>query len=392
MKKINIYIGIIMVLLGISSNLNAQNDMLNMKQESLDRRSQKIVTISAFAAKGELDKLQVELNARLDAGLTVNEIKEVLVHIYAYSGFPRSLRGLKTLMAVVDQRKAEGVKDVWGREASLITDTRDKYQRGKEILAELSGVAPSEGRVTTRYAGFSPEIETFLKEHLFADIFERDVLTYSQREMVTVSVIAALGELEPMLTSHIGLALNLGISPAQLEQLIRLVEVNVGKKEGDVALNVLNGVLASKGLTTGSTDALAKQNTASHIFPIGEKINNDYFSGTAWLQWLMTDKDNFDVTVGNVIFEPGVRNNWHSHPGGQILISTRGTGYYQEKGKPIQLLRVGDVIEIQPDIVHWHGATPDSEFEHIAIGTKTHKGGAVWLGAVTDEEYNGFKQ
>ncbi|PXV59397.1 quercetin dioxygenase-like cupin family protein [Dysgonomonas alginatilytica] len=128
------------------------------------------------------------------------------------------------------------------------------------------------------------------------------------------------------------------------------------------------------------------------IFPKGEVINNDYFSGKAWLKMLVTDKDNFDATVGNVIFEPGVRNNWHSHPGGQILLCTRGTGYYQEKGKPIQLLEKGDVIEILPDIVHWHGATPDSEFEHIAIGTQSSKGSVVWLEPVTDEEYNSYKK
>lgn len=131
---------------------------------------------------------------------------------------------------------------------------------------------------------------------------------------------------------------------------------------------------------------------ANQIFPKGEKINNDYFSGTAWLQMLVTDKEKFDLTVGNVVFEPGVRNNWHSHPGGQILLCTKGQGYYQEKGKPIQLLNVGNVVEILPDIVHWHGASPDSEFEHIAISSQLHKGSVVWLEPVTDEDYNSFKQ
>lgn len=103
---------------------------------------------------------------------------------------------------------------------------------------------------------------------------------------------------------------------------------------------------------------------------------------------MVTDKENFDATVGNVIFEPGVRTNWHSHPGGQILLCTKGTGYYQEKGKPIRLLKVGDVVEIVPNIVHWHGATPDSKFEHIAIGTQSSKGSVVWLQPVSDEKYN----
>lgn len=241
MKKINLYIGIIILLLGISNNINAQNNMLSKKQE-------KIVTISAFTAKGELEKLKIELNAGLDAGLTVNEIKEMIVHSYAYCGFPRAIRGLQTLILVLDQRKEKGVNDNWGREASPITDTRDKYQRGKDILADLSGITISEGRPQTGYAAFSPEIETFLKEHLFADIFERDVLTYAEREMVTVSVLTSIGGVEPMLDSHINISLNVGITPEQLSQLIDIIEVNVGKKEADTAKLVLNEVLHNKGL------------------------------------------------------------------------------------------------------------------------------------------------
>lgn len=241
MKKINLYIGIIILLLGISNNINAQNNMLSKKQE-------KIVTISAFTAKGELEKLKIELNAGLDAGLTVNEIKEIIVHSYAYCGFPRAIRGLQTLILVLDQRKEKGVNDNWGREASPITDTRGKYQRGKDILAELSGITTSEGRPQTGYAALSPEIETFLKEHLFADIFERDVLTYAEREMVTVSILTSIGGVDPMLDSHINISLNVGITPEQLSQLIDIIEVNVGKKEADTAKLVLNEVLHNKGL------------------------------------------------------------------------------------------------------------------------------------------------
>lgn len=135
---------------------------------------------------------------------------------------------------------------------------------------------------------------------------------------------------------------------------------------------------------------IADKKEVNRVFPKGNVINNDYFSGTAWLQMLVTDKENFDMTVGNVLFEPGCRNNWHSHPGGQILLSTKGSGYYQEKGKPIQLLQVGDVVEILPDIVHWHGATPESEFEHIAISPQSHKGAVVWMEPVTEQEYTSY--
>jgi len=126
------------------------------------------------------------------------------------------------------------------------------------------------------------------------------------------------------------------------------------------------------------------------IFPKGEKASPDYFTGTTWVYTLVNDPA-FNCLMGNVTFEPGARNNWHTHPGGQILLVTDGTGYYQEKGKPIQLLRKGDVVKILPDVEHWHGASPDSEFTHIAISTNTQKGVVEWLQRVTDEEYNSFK-
>ena len=127
------------------------------------------------------------------------------------------------------------------------------------------------------------------------------------------------------------------------------------------------------------------------IFPKGERASADYFTGAVWVKNLVPADDIFNTLVGVVIFEAGARNNWHAHPGGQILIATHGRGYYQEKGKPVQLLREGDVVKISPGIVHWHGAAPDTEFTHIAINPNIQKGIVQWLQKVTDEEYNGFK-
>lgn len=130
----------------------------------------------------------------------------------------------------------------------------------------------------------------------------------------------------------------------------------------------------------------------NEIFPKGEMITNNNFTGTAWLQMLMTNSETFDCTIGNVTFEPGCRNNWHSHPGGQILVVTSGEGYYQEKDKPIRLIKAGDIVEILPNVLHWHGATPHCHMEHLAIGTRNSMGPAVWGAPVTDEEYNNYRQ
>ncbi len=127
------------------------------------------------------------------------------------------------------------------------------------------------------------------------------------------------------------------------------------------------------------------------IFPKGEKAPAAYFNGTAHIRMLVPADPALNTTVANVVFEPGCRNNWHSHYGGQILICTDGEGYFQEQGKAIQLLKKGDVVQIAPDIIHWHGATPNSEFTHIAIGPAANLGAARWMEPVTDDEYNSYR-
>jgi alkylhydroperoxidase/carboxymuconolactone decarboxylase family protein YurZ len=229
---------IIFVIAGsVSSNVFAQTDTL----KNLSGKQEAIVRISALTGKGDLVKLKSELNAGLEAGLTVNQIKEIIIHVYAYAGFPRSIRGLQTFMTVMDERKARGVNDVTGPDASPIINDRSKYERGKAILEKLTGVkedGPKKG-----YAAFAPQIEIFLKEHLFADIFERDVLTYAERELVTISVLSAMGGVEPMLQSHLKICLNVGLTPGQLMQYAEIMGSTAGKKEAKATRKILNEVL-----------------------------------------------------------------------------------------------------------------------------------------------------
>lgn len=122
------------------------------------------------------------------------------------------------------------------------------------------------------------------------------------------------------------------------------------------------------------------------LFEKGEKVKNENFTGTAYLKMLVTNDPDNPITVGNVTFEPGARNRWHKHPGGQILLVTDGVGYYQERGQTKKILRKGDVIKCPPNVEHWHGASTGSHFSHLAIGN-SEKEAVVWLLPVTDEEY-----
>jgi quercetin dioxygenase-like cupin family protein len=127
------------------------------------------------------------------------------------------------------------------------------------------------------------------------------------------------------------------------------------------------------------------------IFSIGDKLPemfSQYFIGQAYLNMLTTT----GVPIGNVTFEPGCRNNWHiHHKGGQILLVTGGRGYYQEWGKPVQELHLGDVVNIPPAVKHWHGAASDSWFAHLAVEVPAEGASNEWLESVADEEYNKLK-
>ena len=347
-------------------HLHAQNE--TGSKNSLSEKQRSIISISALTAKGDLQALKPALNTGLEAGLTVNQIKEVLVHLYAYCGFPRSIRGLQTFMEVLEERKAIGIKDETGREASPINEEISKYERGKKVLGELTKT-PQEKPVSG-YGAFAPVIDTFLKEHLFADIFERDVLTYVERELVTISVLSAIGGAEPMLKSHLAICMNVGLTSAQLNEFSEIIKKTLGEKESYESQAVVTEVLNSK-----------------PVFPKGEKISNSNFTGTAYVYMIITPDNMYNASIGNVTFEPRARTSWHKHPGGQILLVTDGIGFYQEKGKPALLIRKGDVIRIPPDTEHWHGAASVSGLTHIAISPNLEKGSVEWLLPVTEEEY-----
>ncbi len=218
---------------GVAQQQRAVNHL-----HDLDNRYQHIVAISLFTTKGDLERLNKAINDGLNGGLTVHEIKEVLVHLYAYCGFPRSIQGLNTLIAVLEKRKSQSIMDELGKDASPIADTSSKYDRGKKTLEALTG-QPLLTPPTSGYGAFSPEIDVFLKEHLFADIFGRDVLSYQDREVATITALVNLGGVEPMLKSHFGIALHLGMTAVQMGDLLSLIEANVGAGEAATGRKIL---------------------------------------------------------------------------------------------------------------------------------------------------------
>jgi alkylhydroperoxidase/carboxymuconolactone decarboxylase family protein YurZ len=241
-KKDTAFLAVLWVfLLSVATILEAQTMDAH---QALSAKQPSIIPIAAFTANGDLAKLSTALHAGLEAGLTVNEIKEILVQMYAYAGFPRSLNGINTFMTVMDERQARGIKDEMGKEASPVPADMNKDAYGAKVRARLAGqdvIPPPSG-----YQLFTPVIDTFLKEHLFADIFARDNLDFLSREIATVGALSSLEGVNSMLRFHMGAAMNVGLTENQAKELVALIGSEVGKKAGDNAGEVLQQVLDSR--------------------------------------------------------------------------------------------------------------------------------------------------
>ncbi|SFO87383.1 hypothetical protein SAMN05428949_6831 [Chitinophaga sp. YR627] len=195
-------------------------NIFNAKDES-------IVPIAAHMATGDLNVLKEALIQGLDKGISVSEIKEVLVQLYAYAGFPRSLNAISTLENVVKERREKGVYDVEGRVSSALTFKSSRYEYGKDVQTKLTGstaIGPPQK--------FMPVIDTFLKEHLFADIFGRDVLDYKAREIATISALASISGVTGQLRSHLNVGRNIGLTEPQLRRIAFLIATKIGWQQG----------------------------------------------------------------------------------------------------------------------------------------------------------------
>lgn len=190
--------------------------------DTLTARQQAIPLIAASMAVGNMEKLNAALNQGLDAGLTVNETKEILVQLYAYTGFPRSLNALGELMKVVEARKARGINDVQGKEPAAPVPVGDELRRvGTANQTTISG-APVQGPLFD----FAPVINQFLQTHLFGDIFARDNLDWQSRELATVGALAAMPGVESQLLAHVKASQRVGLSGGQLRQLAQELRSN----------------------------------------------------------------------------------------------------------------------------------------------------------------------
>ena len=317
----------------------------------VEKREVELIRLVSLVTQQSGALLQEEVATALAQGLAPEEILEAIYQCAPYTGFPRTVDAVEIARSVF---KAKNVK-VDENRATVTAQSR--LEAGADAQGTLFGQTFRD--MAKNGKSGMPTINYFLASNCFGDYYTRKGLDLNTRELLTMAILVNLGT-EPQLKAHIGA--NLKIRTAEyVEQAIYNCLPYCGYPRTLNALRLLKEAVA------------------------------EAFVGKSYLDMISKEQ----VGVGNVTFEPACRNNWHIHHakkgGGQILIATAGRGYYQEWGKPAVELKPGDVVNIPAGVKHWHGAAPDSWFQHLAIEVPGEGSRNEWLEPVSDEDYGKLK-
>ena len=345
-------------------------------EQTLSNKQRAIAPIAAATATGDMPKLNATLNAGLDAGLSVSDAKEILVQLYAYTGFPRSLNALGELMKVVESRKQRGINDAPGNEPGPVPIGADLRSLGTANQTKLSG-----GPVKGPLFDFAPAIDEYLKTHLFGNIFARDNFDWQSRELATVGALAALSGAESQLRSHIRISMNVGLTASQL---LGVADALAQAGQGEAA-GRLRGELRQPAQTAAPTRQQQITRAGSQASTAGP---SDYFTGQVRVEPVWPAEGGINASGGLVTFEPGARSAWHTHPLGQRLVVMSGVGLTQEWGKRVEQIGAGDVVWCPPGVKHWHGATSTTAMTHLAVTGTLEGKNVTWMEKVSDEQYH----
>ena len=345
----------------------------------LTLKQREMITCITLATMQTLPQLKAHAGAALNVGVTPEELREVMYLTAPFIGFPRMLNAVATVNEVFTER---GISLPLEKQGTVTEETRheagkaiqDKHYPGG-IASVMEGVPGNMGK----------DVEQFLTDYFFGDIYSRGALDLQTRELLGYCVLTTL-EAESQLHSHYHGNINAGNSPETLTAAVIQCLPYIGFPAAIKALRII------KEETADADGKAAFQREM--IFPIGEPNTAyaKYFIGNSYLAPISKEQ----IPFSNVTFEPGCRNNWHIHHatkgGGQMLVCVAGKGWYQEEGKPAVQMLPGDVIHIPANVKHWHGAAADSWFAHLAFEVPGENTSNEWLEPVTDEEYNRLEE
>lgn len=220
----------------------AFGDVYSLK--TLDNKSKEIVAVSSLIAQGALPQLKLHLNGALNSGCSITEVKEIILQMSVYAGFPRCINAMNTLREVLNERKSKGINDIEGSIIEQETNITERYSKGAEALSHLDSLQVQ--HLEDSYRDFSPELIRFTIEYAFGDIHSRKGLEKRYRQIATVAALSTLGNASSQLKTHINGALNVGISEDEIKEIMLLMTVYAGFPAAINGTNTLKEVIQER--------------------------------------------------------------------------------------------------------------------------------------------------
>ena len=344
------------------------------KRTELGPRDRSLVTVAALIAGGHTQQMPGHFNRALDNGVKPAEISAEITHLAFYSGWPRAVSAVGIAKEVFAKR-------------GIATEQLASLRSGP-LPVDPAGDAPRAAAVEVQMGGTVPALARYTNSVLFGDLWRRSDLAPRDRSLVTIAALIAAGQ-DDQLAFHLDRGMNNGLTRTEVSEIITHLAFYAGWPRAVSAVPAAKKVFEAR---AGAPVADAgKAATTLEIMRQGAqpttKGSPDYFIGLVSIDQRFQRDAPARVGGGIVTFEPGARTAWHTHPLGQTLIVTSGTGWVQRDGGPVEEIRTGDVIFIPHGVRHWHGATATTPMSHVAIAESLDGKSVEWMEQVPEQQY-----
>ena len=341
------------------------------KRTELGARDRSLVTVAALIAGGHVQQMTGHFNRALENGVTPVEIAAVITHLAFYSGWPRAVSAIGVAKDVFDTRGIATDGLTLGSNEPLPVDPAREASRVAVVEAQMGGTVPALARYTNSV--------------LFGDLWRRPDLAPRDRSLVTVVALIAMGQVD-QLAFHIDRGMANGLTRTEVSEIITHLAFYAGWPRAVSAIAVANAAFESR-----QTAQSGKGSPLVEIMRRGSQPpaqgSPDFFTGSVSIDQRFQRNDPARVGGGIVSFQPGARTAWHTHPLGQTLIVTAGTGWVQAEGGPVEEINTGDVVWIPAGTRHWHGATSTTAMSHVAIAEALEGKSVDWMEQVSEQQY-----
>ena len=334
------------------------------KRPGLSPRDRSLVTLAALVARNQTIELPYQLDLALDHGVKASEISELITHLAFYAGWANATAAIVPTKALFEKRGVDPTGLPAAKVPLLPIDEAAEAERAKRVGENFAEVAPGVVQYTT--------------DILFRDLWLRPGLAPRDRSLVTVSALVANGQVAQV-PFHLNRAMDNGLTKPEVSEVMTQLAFYAGWPNVMSALPVVKEALSKREAAHMTISRAASRPPAD-----GPAA---WFVGHVVVTPLFAPKDGAEMSAGSVTFAPGARSAWHTHPRGQALVVTSGTGWVQEWGGPKQQMKAGDVVWTPPGVKHWHGASATEAVTHIAVQENLDGKAVEWLEPVTDAQY-----